>query len=816
MLRSKHDKPRRSGAVSVSFADALPEVIPIPRVPRHEKAQFFYTKSELAVFRKEENQRHEKKMMKQIRGMVRERLQPKIQLAKENGATPEELDAMVPTHPQELFKVLEQLTKEEKDNPGGATALSMPSAQSKFASMDSDSDEDDDSDDNDNNDNNSDDIKAGHTVAAANATTQTQARPATQQTEEDDFELRLSRWKKDIAVVTNKPSASTLPTAEAVAASITAAPKKGDDDSSDDSSSSGSSNSSSSHSTTTIEHSDDDSSDSTSSASNGDREKSPTTTTSIESMGESMVSMISFEQNKGYPGLDDIGREQLQHKFATKYVASDDDISVPSVASDDKHEDDDDNEQKAKVKKNTKQQQQQQRKQSSPKSSHKSATASKSADVPAKMTPISPKKNALKKPDITQQPASKGPSRQRKMETKATDASEEYHDWSSGDDDSSSDDNESTRQQQKTETSVEDWSDEDKDVVTAAGNISSSPTPKFAPPPPPPPPPPTRRTINSATSPTAPSAANSPGMAKNKIKRVTARQPRASSPIPKSSNSKSKTSERPAASKQPDEDKTEPDTTALALEDQQDDNQGNGASAGGRVRPAASSRALARQKIRHKSAPVNRDALPVKTIDKIKKSSGHEARRSKSSATTSTVPTLSPGSLARRKIRRRPSSIVPNEESVHDPDNEEQSNDMASMVPLSPEVLLNKKDMNGKKVVVVRSGAGQAPAVKKDSDWSKITPQKPADALPTKPQLPINQSKLAHKISESAPAKSSSMPAPRSKAASTAHSTRRSVGPGVKSQKEQHRRKNYDVGGDWGNPLTLGASNSKSKSRQKN
>lgn len=86
--------------------DVVTEVHTVPRLEGEQLDELFYTKSDFARFQASEQKRHDKKMMKQIQEMVREAMKDQLEEAHAKGATQEEIDAMMPQTPEEIFAVL--------------------------------------------------------------------------------------------------------------------------------------------------------------------------------------------------------------------------------------------------------------------------------------------------------------------------------------------------------------------------------------------------------------------------------------------------------------------------------------------------------------------------------------------------------------------------------------------------------------------------------------------------------------------------------------------------------------------------------------
>jgi hypothetical protein len=89
------------------FPDILiTRTIEIPRVPQKEKNVFFYSKADLKRFQAEEHSRCHENMLKKIQAMVHEKMADEITAAQARGASPEEIDAMMPQTSEEIFALL--------------------------------------------------------------------------------------------------------------------------------------------------------------------------------------------------------------------------------------------------------------------------------------------------------------------------------------------------------------------------------------------------------------------------------------------------------------------------------------------------------------------------------------------------------------------------------------------------------------------------------------------------------------------------------------------------------------------------------------
>jgi hypothetical protein len=86
--------------------DVVTQVHIVPRLEADELDTLFYSKRDFARFQASEQKRHDKKMMKQIQEMVHEAMKDQLDAAQAKGATQDEIDAMMPQTPEEIFAIL--------------------------------------------------------------------------------------------------------------------------------------------------------------------------------------------------------------------------------------------------------------------------------------------------------------------------------------------------------------------------------------------------------------------------------------------------------------------------------------------------------------------------------------------------------------------------------------------------------------------------------------------------------------------------------------------------------------------------------------
>jgi hypothetical protein len=86
--------------------ESLTRTIEVERCDPEQKDELFYNKSDFARFQQDEQRRYDRMMMKKIQKMVHEQMADQISHARAQGATEEEIDAMMPQTPEEIFAVL--------------------------------------------------------------------------------------------------------------------------------------------------------------------------------------------------------------------------------------------------------------------------------------------------------------------------------------------------------------------------------------------------------------------------------------------------------------------------------------------------------------------------------------------------------------------------------------------------------------------------------------------------------------------------------------------------------------------------------------
>mmetsp|Transcript_37153 Transcript_37153/g.90079 ORF Transcript_37153/g.90079 Transcript_37153/m.90079 type:complete len:559 (-) Transcript_37153:1086-2762(-) len=112
--------------LSVRFHDDLTtEVHEIPSYGKDLIPDLFYTKDDYARFQSKEQKRYDKRMMKQVQQMVRDAMKNEILEAEERGATPEEIDAMMPQTPEAICELLGSITPATPTTPNGASTASI-------------------------------------------------------------------------------------------------------------------------------------------------------------------------------------------------------------------------------------------------------------------------------------------------------------------------------------------------------------------------------------------------------------------------------------------------------------------------------------------------------------------------------------------------------------------------------------------------------------------------------------------------------------------------------------------------------------------
>jgi len=95
--------------------DVVTSIVEIPVLDEDTKSVLFYSKTDYLDFQEKEQKRYDKMMGKQIQKMVYDAMGPQIQQAMDRGATPEEIEAMMPQTTEEIFQLL-----------GGLPTLTMP------------------------------------------------------------------------------------------------------------------------------------------------------------------------------------------------------------------------------------------------------------------------------------------------------------------------------------------------------------------------------------------------------------------------------------------------------------------------------------------------------------------------------------------------------------------------------------------------------------------------------------------------------------------------------------------------------------------
>ena len=95
--------------------DVVTSILEIPPLDEDTKAVLFYNKTDYLDFQEKEQRRYDKMMAKQIQKLVYDAMGPQIQQAMDRGATPEEIEAMMPQTTEEIFQLL-----------GGLPTLTMP------------------------------------------------------------------------------------------------------------------------------------------------------------------------------------------------------------------------------------------------------------------------------------------------------------------------------------------------------------------------------------------------------------------------------------------------------------------------------------------------------------------------------------------------------------------------------------------------------------------------------------------------------------------------------------------------------------------
>ncbi len=81
-------------------------IIEIPPWDEDMKSTLFYSKMDYLDFQEKEQKRYDKMMAKQIQKMVYDAMGPQLQEAMGRGATPQEIEAMMPQTTEEIFQLL--------------------------------------------------------------------------------------------------------------------------------------------------------------------------------------------------------------------------------------------------------------------------------------------------------------------------------------------------------------------------------------------------------------------------------------------------------------------------------------------------------------------------------------------------------------------------------------------------------------------------------------------------------------------------------------------------------------------------------------
>ena len=103
----KGKNPKAPPSRKISWhGEVTTSTVDVPRVDPDLKPTLFYNKSEISQFRAVEQRRIDKMMMKRIQRMVEEKMADEIEEAKSRGATPEEIEAMMPQTPEQIFEIL--------------------------------------------------------------------------------------------------------------------------------------------------------------------------------------------------------------------------------------------------------------------------------------------------------------------------------------------------------------------------------------------------------------------------------------------------------------------------------------------------------------------------------------------------------------------------------------------------------------------------------------------------------------------------------------------------------------------------------------
>lgn len=86
--------------------DIVTSVVEVPVWDEEMKSTLFYNKMDYHEFQEAEQRRYDKMMMKKIQKMVYEKMGPQLQEALDRGATPEEIEAMMPQTTEDIFSLL--------------------------------------------------------------------------------------------------------------------------------------------------------------------------------------------------------------------------------------------------------------------------------------------------------------------------------------------------------------------------------------------------------------------------------------------------------------------------------------------------------------------------------------------------------------------------------------------------------------------------------------------------------------------------------------------------------------------------------------
>ena len=106
-VQEQQPKRKSSSSRRISFHDNLTTSMKeIPSVDPETRDSLFYNKQDYQKFQAAEQRRYDKMMMKKIQGMVQEAMADQIEEALKNGATPADIEAMMPQTPDEIFTLL--------------------------------------------------------------------------------------------------------------------------------------------------------------------------------------------------------------------------------------------------------------------------------------------------------------------------------------------------------------------------------------------------------------------------------------------------------------------------------------------------------------------------------------------------------------------------------------------------------------------------------------------------------------------------------------------------------------------------------------